>query len=70
MQDILDDSSAVTGILGTSNDIFQIPNQRGLQPTGLDGIAGLGPMGQLTANGQFLFPSQNLNENQREITHY
>ena len=70
VQDILDDSSAVTGILGTSNDIFQIPNQRGLQPTGLDGIAGLGPMGQLTANGQFQFPSQNLNENQREITHY
>ena len=70
VQDILDSNSAITGVLGTSNDIFQIPNQRGLQPTGLDGITGLGPTGQLTANGQFLFPSDNLNENQREITHY
>ena len=70
LRDIVDDSSAVTAIVGTSNDIFQIPNQRGLQPIGLDGIIGLGPMGQLTANGQFLFPSESLNEDQREITHY
>ncbi|HUO90640.1 MAG TPA: TonB-dependent receptor [Rhizomicrobium sp.] len=70
LQDILDDNSSVTAILGTSNDMFQIPNQRGLQPSGLDGITGLGPAGELTANGQFLFPSDNLNENQREITHY
>lgn len=70
LRDIVDDSSAVTAIVGTSNDIFQIPNLRGLQPTGLDGIAGLGPKGQLTANGQFLFPSENLNEDQREITQY
>ncbi|MGZ5998569.1 MAG: TonB-dependent receptor [Rhizomicrobium sp.] len=70
VQDILDSNSAITGVLGTSNDVFQIPNRRGLQPTGLDGITGLGPTGQLTADGQFLFPSDNLNENQREITHY
>ncbi|MEJ0041377.1 MAG: TonB-dependent receptor [Rhizomicrobium sp.] len=70
LQDILDDNSSITAILGTSDDMFQIPNQRGLQPTGLDGITGLGPAGVLTANGQFLFPSNALDENQREITHY
>ena len=70
LQDILDEESSVTAILGTSNDMFQIPNQRGLQPSGIDGVTGLGPDGQLTANGQFLFPSEHLNENQREITHY
>jgi len=69
-QDIIDEQSSVTAILGTSNGIFQLPNQRDLQPTGLDGITGLGPDGILTANGQFLFSSANLNEVQREITHY
>jgi len=69
-QDILDDESSVSAILSTSNDVFQIPDLRGGQPTGLDGINGLGPGGVLTVNGQFLFPSGDLNENQREITHY
>jgi len=69
-QDILDDESSVTAIFGTSNGIFQIPNQRGRQPAGLVGINGLGPDGVLTANGQFLFDSAKLNETQREITHY
>ena len=70
LQDILDDNSSLTAILGTSNDMFQIPNQRGLEPTGLDGITGLGPGGVLTDGGQSLFPSNNLNENQRELTRY
>lgn len=70
VQDILDDSSSISAVVGTSNDMFQIPNQRGLEPTGLDGINGLGPGGVLQANGQVLFSSNNLNENQREITHY
>jgi outer membrane receptor protein involved in Fe transport len=69
-QDILDDNSSITAIFGTSNDMFQIPNQRGLEPTGLDGINGLGAGGVLQANGQTLFPSDNLNENQRELTDY
>lgn len=69
-QDIIDEQSSVTAILGTSNGIFQIPNQRDLWPTGVDGITGLGPDGILTANGQFLFSSADLNEVQREITHY
>ena len=76
LQDILDQNSSVTAVLGTSNDMFQIPNQVGLQPTGLDGIVGLGPQDPgsgdfvLNANGTTGFPSQNLDERQREITHY
>jgi outer membrane receptor protein involved in Fe transport len=70
VQDIIDDSSSVTAILGTSNEMFQIPNQRGLEPGGLDGINGAGPGGVLSANGQSSFLSDNLDENQREITHY
>jgi outer membrane receptor protein involved in Fe transport len=63
-------------VLGTSNAIFQIPNQVGLQPTGLDGIVGLGPQDPssgnflLNANGATGFASGNLDERQREITHY
>lgn len=76
LQDILDQNSSVTAVLGTSNAIFQIPNQVGLQPTGLDGIVGLGPQDPgsgnflLNANGTTGFPSANLDERQREITHY
>ena len=76
LQDILDNDSSITAILGTSNDAFQIPNQRGLQPAGLDGIVGLGSQNAasgdflLAANGQTGFPSELLDERQREITHY
>ncbi len=76
LQDILDQNSSVTAVLGTSNAIFQIPNQAGLQPSGLDGIVGLGPQDPgsgnfvLNANGVTGFPSINLDERQREITHY
>ena len=76
LQDILDQNSSITAILGTSSDMFQIPNQRGLQPSGLDGIVGLGPVDPgtgnnvLNVNGQTAFLSDNLNELQREITHY
>jgi outer membrane receptor protein involved in Fe transport len=76
LQDILDQDSSVTAILGTSRDAFQIPNQAGLQPSGIDGIVGLGPVDAgsgdnvLEANGQTTFPSAGLDERQREITHY
>ena len=77
LQDILDEQSSLTLILGTSNDMFEIPNQVGLQPTGIGGIVGLGPLDPggsgnylLQANGQSPFPSDNLDERQREITHY
>jgi len=85
VQDILDQNSSITAIFGTSNDIFQIPNRKGVQPSSI-GIDGLGPCANgstfyplpcapgdnqaLTVNGQFAFLSNNLNENQREITHF
>ena len=84
-QDILDQQSSITAIFGTSNDIFQIPNRKGVQPSSI-GIDGLGPCADgatfspppcapginqgLTVNGQFAFLSNNLDENQREITHF
>ena len=76
LQDIIDSSSSLTAILGTSNDAFQIPNTPGLQPSGI-GVVGLGPLDPggsgnylLQANGQTQFPGQNLDERQSEITHY
>ncbi len=70
LQDIIDDDDSLTAVLGTANDRFEIPNSVGLQPSGLDGIDGLGPDGVLQANGQYAFASAALNERQREINHY
>jgi outer membrane receptor protein involved in Fe transport len=56
---ILDDTSRVSLIAGTSQQTFQIPNVRGLEPT-------LG----YNLNGVTTFPSEQLNENQREGTTY
>src|ERR1700722_17784279 len=58
-EDILDAGNRLSLILGTSNDAFQIPDLHGLQPS-------LG----LSVNGQTTFPSEDLNENQRELTSY
>jgi outer membrane receptor for ferrienterochelin and colicins len=58
-EDILNADNRLALIVGTSNDTFQIPDLAGLQP-------GLG----LGVNGQTTFPSQDLNENQRELTSY
>ena len=69
-EDILTRDDRIALILGTSNDQFQIPDLTGLQPAGLDGINGLGPGGVLSVNGQTAFPSENLDERQREITHF
>ncbi|HEX9139466.1 MAG TPA: TonB-dependent receptor [Steroidobacteraceae bacterium] len=58
-EDIIDPANRVSLILGISSDKFQIPNQHGLQPTlGLD------------VNGQTTFLSNDLNENQHELTQY
>ena len=76
MEQILNPDTRVTGILGSSTETFQIPNKSGLQPGSLDGVNGLGPVdpstgdGVLRVNGQSAFASENLDENQREITHY
>jgi len=75
-QEILDQNSSLTAVAGVSNEMFQIPNQMGLQPAGLDGIVGLGPQDPgtgnyvLQANGQAAFPSTALDERQREATDY
>ena len=56
---ILDDTSRVSMLFGSVRQQYQIPNRRGLQPT-------LG----LTVLGQTAFPSEELNSNQRQISHY
>jgi outer membrane receptor for ferrienterochelin and colicins len=58
-EDILDESNRVALMLGSSVGKFQIPDLYGEQP-------GLG----LDVNGITTFPSQSLNENQREITQF
>jgi outer membrane receptor protein involved in Fe transport len=76
LSEILDQNSSLSAVLGTSNAIFQIPNRRDLQPSGIDGIVGLGPQDPdsgnyvLDTNGATVFPSALLDERQREITHY
>jgi hypothetical protein len=58
-EDILDDKNRVALILGSSVGKFQIPDLDGVQPS-------LG----LTVDGQTAYPSQDLNENQRELTQF
>jgi outer membrane receptor for ferrienterochelin and colicins len=58
-EDILDEENRVALMLGSSVGRFQIPNQYGMQPS-------LG----LTVNGISTYPSQNLDENQREVTQF
>ncbi len=58
-EDILDPSNRVSLILGTSDDSFQIPNQRGLEP----------PLG-LTVNGVSDYLSDYLDETQHEAAQY
>jgi outer membrane receptor for ferrienterochelin and colicins len=63
LEDILDPQSRVTLIAGTSDQRFQIPQQRGGQPT--LGLSVGDPTGAPTP-----FPSENLNDNQRENTQF
>ncbi len=59
LEDILDENNRVALMLGSSVGKFQIPDLYGQQPS-------LG----LKANGVESFPSQSLNENQREVTQF
>jgi len=59
LEDILNSENRIAVMLGSSVGQFQIPNQNGLEP----------PLG-LTVNGQTAFPSQNLDEHQREVTQF
>lgn len=63
LEDILNSESRLALILGTSDQRFQIPDQVGGQPT-----LGLS-VGDLTG-APTPFPSQNLNESQRENTQF
>ena len=58
-EDVLDADDRISAIIGVSDADFQIPDLRGEQPQ-------LG----LTVNGQSAYPSQFLNENQREVTQF
>ncbi|MGA0599848.1 TonB-dependent receptor [Caulobacter sp. KR2-114] len=60
---IIDDTSRISLIAGTSNQRFQIPDVRGLNA---DDPGGLG----LTVNGQTSFASEALRQSQRETTDY
>ena len=58
LEDILDADTRASLILGTSNQHFQIPTRPGQETLGY------------TVNGISDLPSEQLNEQQREITHY
>ena len=59
IEDVIDPENRVAAGVGTSVGSFQIPNSSGLQPSlGLD------------VNGRTTYPSQDLDENQRETTHF
>jgi hypothetical protein len=62
---ILDESNRLSAILSSSAGKFQIPNRGGQVPgiTNADGSP-------LTVNGQTTYPSDALNENQRELNHF
>jgi len=62
LEHIFDESNRVTFIFGSSDDRFQIPNRRGVS------AADIGP--GLTVNGVSDFLSNDLDENQRELTHF
>jgi len=64
-EDILDEQNRLSMALSTSTGIFEIPNQRGLDPaiTNADGQP-------LTVNGQSTYRSDALDENQRELNHF
>ncbi|GAC1504599.1 MAG: hypothetical protein NVS1B6_12620 [Steroidobacteraceae bacterium] len=65
LEDILNDHDRLGLVLSTSTGKFQIPNRSGLEPAlvNADGSP-------LAVHGRINFPSQNLDENQREINHF
>jgi hypothetical protein len=62
---ILDEANRVSAVLSSSVGNFQIPQRFGQTPglTNADGTP-------LTVNGQTTYPSEALNENQRELNHF
>ncbi|MBA3810801.1 MAG: TonB-dependent receptor [Caulobacteraceae bacterium] len=66
-EDIIDPSSKVSLILGASNQRFQIPDVTGQTPFLMFGSDGDQP---LVVDGRTTFPSEDLNESQKEATYY
>jgi outer membrane receptor for ferrienterochelin and colicins len=62
---ILNDENRLSAVLSTSTGDFQIPNRPGLQP-GILNANGT----PLVVDGQSTYPSDALNENQRELNHF
>jgi outer membrane receptor protein involved in Fe transport len=62
---ILDESDRLSAVLSSSTGKFQIPN-RANQTAGITNADGT----PLTVNGQTAYPSDALNENQRELNHF
>jgi outer membrane receptor protein involved in Fe transport len=69
LEDVLDADNRIALTAGTASGSFQIPNQANLPVPSLAVCSGPVPC-PLNVNGQTSFPSQNLNENQREITQF
>ena len=69
VEDIINPESRVSLIVGSSVQRFQIPDLNNPAGNGglLGGVDGASP---LSVGGQTTYPSQQLNENQRELTHY
>jgi outer membrane receptor for ferrienterochelin and colicins len=62
---ILNEENRLSAVLSTSTGEFQIPNRSGLQP-GILNANGT----PLVVDGQSTYPSDALNENQRELNHF
>src|ERR1700676_3024340 len=62
---ILDEANRLSAVLSSSSGNFQIPQRSGQTPslTNADGTP-------LTVNGQTTYPSEALDENQRELNHF
>jgi outer membrane receptor for ferrienterochelin and colicins len=62
---ILNAENRLSAVLSTSTAEFEIPNRAGLQPGILNADGS-----PLSVYGQTTFPSENLDENQRELNHF
>jgi outer membrane receptor for ferrienterochelin and colicins len=65
LEDILDDQNRLSAVLSTSSGLFQIPNRPALAPGILNADGA-----PLLVDGQSTYPSDALNESQRELNHF
>jgi outer membrane receptor protein involved in Fe transport len=69
LEDVLDADNRIAVTAGSASGSFQIPNRANLPLPSLAVCAGGVPC-PLDVNGQTSYPSQSLNENQRELTQF